>query len=103
MVSVKAYHITREDNVRLDLKALAAAGAVLWGGLLLLLSLGDLVWAGYGGAILDLAASIYPGYDGPEGIGALIVATGYGLVDGAIGGIVTAWIYNRVSGAGAPT
>jgi hypothetical protein len=53
-----------------------------------------LAFPSYGGAFLDLGASIYPGYQGPDGIGSVIVVTLYGLVDGAIGGAVLAWLYN---------
>ena len=80
--------------MRLDPKALAMACGALWGGALLLVSLVNLAAPGYGGAFLELAASIYPGYDGPAGFGPLIVVTLYGLVDGAIGGFVLAWLYN---------
>ena len=80
--------------MRLDPKALAMAGGVLWGGLLLLVSLVDLAAPGYGGALLEFTASIYPGYNGPAGFGSLIVVSLYGLVDGAIGGFILAWLYN---------
>ncbi len=80
--------------MRLDPKALAMACGVLWGGALLLISLVNLAGPGYGGALLEFAASIYPGYHGPAGFGSLIVVTLYGLVDGAIGGFILAWLYN---------
>ena len=87
--------------MRLDPKALAIACSIMWGGLLLLLSLGDMVWPEYGEEILEIAESIYPGYNGPGGIGPLIVVTLYGLVDGAIGGFILAWLYNRFLGGSA--
>ncbi len=80
--------------MRLDPKALAMACGVLWGGVLLLISLVNLAGAGYGGVLLEFAASIYPGYHGPAGFGSVIVVTLYGLVDAAIGGFILAWLYN---------
>lgn len=81
--------------MRLDLKALALTCAVMWGGLLLLVSLAEMVWPTYGVEILEIARSIYPGYNGPRGMGSAVVVTLYGLVDGAIGGLIIGWLYNR--------
>lgn len=81
--------------MRLDLKALAMTCAIMWGGLLLLVSLGAMVWPAYGLEILEIARSIYPGYHGPGGFGPAVVVTMYGLVDGAIGGLILGWLYNR--------
>lgn len=83
----------------LNIRALAVAGAVLWGGTFGLLALANLLWPPYGDAVLALGASIYPGYHGHAGIGGVVVVTVYGLLDGAIGGAVLAWAYNRVAGA----
>jgi hypothetical protein len=80
--------------MKLSVKGLATAVALLTGGCFLLVGLFELTFPGYGGAFLDLGASIYPGYHGPDGIGSVIVVTLYGLVDGAIGGAVVAWLYN---------
>ena len=54
-------------------------------------------WPPYGGAFLNFAASIYPGYNPTGHVGSAIVGTLYGLVDGAIGGAIFAWLYNRFS------
>jgi hypothetical protein len=37
---------------------------------------------------------MYPGYEPGPGIGSVLTGTLYGLVDGAIGGAVFAWLYN---------
>jgi len=78
----------------LNIKALAIAGAIVWGGCCLLVGLANLIWASYGAACLDVAASIYPGYHGPDGFFSVIVLTLYALVDGAVAGAVIAWLYN---------
>jgi hypothetical protein len=81
--------------MQLSVKGLGLAFGVLWGACILLLGLGNLMWPGYGRAVLDLAASIYPGFHPDGGFAAVLVGTGYGLVDGFIGGAVFAWLYNR--------
>lgn len=81
----------------LSVKGLAAACGILWGGCILLLGLGDLIRPGYGRAVLDLAGSIYPGFHPGTGFGSVIVGALYSVVDGAAGGAVFAWLYNRAS------
>jgi len=89
-------------TARLSVKALAVAGAVLFGGSVFLVALGNLGLAGYGRAVLDLAASIYPGYHGPAGVGSAVVVGLYAALDGAIGGALLALIYNAVVHRGVP-
>ncbi len=86
--------------MQLNIKALAIAGAVLWGGSFLFLGIVNLIFADYGSGWLSLAASMYPGYHGPDGFGSVIVVTLYALIDGAIGGAILAWIYNLVAKKG---
>jgi hypothetical protein len=62
--------------------------------------LANLIWESYGVAFLGLAASVYPGYDGPEGIWSVIVVTLYALVDGAVCGAIFGWLYNWAVGLG---
>ncbi len=80
--------------MRMDLKALSLTVAIVWGGSILLIGLTNLIWASYGVAFLEVAASIYPGYRGPSSFGQVIVGTLYGVVDGFMGGLVIGWIYN---------
>lgn len=85
--------------MRLNIKALAIAGAILWGGAVFLTGLANLTWAGYAEPFLKLIASVYPGYDAAGSFGDLIVGTLYSLADGAVGGLVFGWLYNRFAGA----
>ena len=39
-------------------------------------------------------ASVYPGYNATPSIGQVIIGTLYGVLDGAVGGAVFAWLYN---------
>jgi hypothetical protein len=80
--------------MRLHVTALALTAGLLWGGAILVVGLANLIWPEYGRAFLELMASIYPGYRPATGIGSVITGTLYGLVDGAIGGAIFAWLYN---------
>lgn len=58
----------------------------------------NFIWSTYGTTFLQVVASIYLGYQAQASVGDLIVGTLYALVDGAIGGWVLAWLYNRFIG-----
>ena len=81
--------------MKLCVRSLALASGLLWGGMFLFVGLLNLSGGGYGAHFLEFGASIYPGYGGPAGFGSVLVVTLYGLVDGAIGGALLAWLYNR--------
>jgi hypothetical protein len=80
--------------MKLNVTAFALAASVLWGGAVLVVALANLAWPPYGRALLDLAASLYPGYHAGGSAGSAVVGALYGLVDGAIGGAAFAWLYN---------
>ena len=80
--------------MRLNIKALAIAGAVVWGGGFFLVGLLNLLFGSYGTAYLELGASLYPGYHGPGGFGSVIVVTLYALLDGAVTAAILGWLYN---------
>lgn len=84
--------------MRLDVKGLALALAVFWGGSVLLVALVHQVWAPHGAGFLQWVAVFYPGYDGPAGMGSVAVVTLYAALDGLIGGAILAWLYNRFAG-----
>lgn len=81
--------------MKLCMRSLALASGILWGGMFFVVGLMNLLGGHYGAHLLDFAASIYPGYDGPAGFGSVLVVTLYGLIDGAVGGAIFAWLYNR--------
>ena len=80
--------------MRLDTKALGLTFGILWGGAILFVGIANLIWPDYGRACLELVASVYPGYDATSSFAQVIIGTLYGLVDGAIGGLIMGWIYN---------
>ena len=88
--------------MKFDIRALALASSVFWGGAILITGVANLIWPGYGQAFLQLAASIYPGYSGAATFGQVVIGTLYGLVDGAIGGAVFAWLYNCLAACFRP-
>jgi len=84
--------------MRLGAKAMANAGAALWGLSVLAVGLVNLAQPNYGTAFLEGLASVYPGYHATASIGDVLVGTGYALLDGAVTGWLFAWLYNRVVG-----
>ena len=80
--------------MRFNVLALSLTSGLIWGALILIVASAHAIWPSYGGAFLDLASSIYSGYDPSPGIGSIVIGTLYGVVDGAIGGAIFGWLYN---------
>ena len=80
--------------MRLSAKAVAVTSALLWGGCLLVVGLINLAAPSYGVAFLRGMGSVYPGFYHARDFADVLLGTLYGLVDGAIGGWLFAWIYN---------
>ena len=83
--------------MKLNLKALSITCAIIWGALMLIVGLANLVWPNYGKEFLGVVASIYPGYQAIPSLGEVIVGTLYAVVDGFIGGLVVGWLYNLLA------
>lgn len=84
--------------MRLSLKAITLAGALLWGGAILLVGLINLAWPSYGLNFLQMTSSVYPGFHAAHGIGSVVMGTVDGLVDGGVAGLLFAWLYNSFVG-----
>ena len=80
--------------MKLDLRGFALAFGILWAVLILGVGLVQKVAEGYGQAFSAVAASLYPGYTADGSLGDLLVGTAYGFVDGALAGLILAWLYN---------
>ncbi|MEN8145008.1 MAG: hypothetical protein ABFS14_08675 [Gemmatimonadota bacterium] len=89
--------------MKLSVRALAIASAILWAGMFLLIAILNQAGGGYGAHLLDFGASIYPGYAGPAGWGSVFVVTLYAVIDGAVGGALLAWLYNHFASDAAPS
>jgi heme O synthase-like polyprenyltransferase len=86
--------------MKINTKALALASATLWGLVMLLVSLVNLIWGNYGQQFLQIMSSVYPGYHARRSVAEIVVGTLYGAVDGLIGGAVFSWLYNRCAKPG---
>ena len=87
--------------VRLSTKVMSLVTAMLWGGCLLIVGLINLAAPSYGIDFLRMMSSVYPGFHASHTLSEVILATVYGLVDGAIGGCLFAWLYNGITGMNA--
>ena len=84
--------------MRVSVKATALAIGILWAGCILLVGAVNLVSPSYGVTFLQLASSIYPGFQNSHHFLDVLVGTGYGLVDGGIGGAILGLLYNCFAG-----
>jgi hypothetical protein len=80
--------------MKLNLRALTIAFAILSAGAVFIVGVANLIWPGYGKAFLLMLASIYPGYKASGLFGDMIAGSFYALVDGAIMGLILGWLYN---------
>ncbi len=88
--------------MKLSIKSLAITAGIIWGGSILLLGIANVIWPSYALGFLQIVDSIYPGYHAGTGGRSVIAGTLYGLIDGAIGGLIFAWVYNRFACEGKP-
>ncbi len=80
--------------MRISVRPFAMVTAVLWGGCLFFVGLVHIAFPWYGAAFLNAMSSVYPGYHSAPTLGGLLAGTTWGLVDGAVGGCLLAWLYN---------
>ena len=80
--------------MKLNVKAFALTGGILWGGAVWFATVWLLVM-GHGGSIMQQLDHFYIGYSFSY-LGAFIGLV-YGFIDGAIGGALFAWTYNKLS------
>lgn len=80
--------------MRLSLKGMAIAAGLLWGGAILFLGLINLVWPTYGADFLQAISSVYPWFHASRSFVDVVIGTLDGLIDGAIAGLLFAWLYN---------
>jgi hypothetical protein len=78
--------------MRLSVKGLGLALGVTWGAGVLILGLIGAI--GWGRAVVDVLGSLYLGFR-PTLLGS-VIGGAWAFVDGALAGVVVAWLYNRV-------
>jgi hypothetical protein len=81
----------------LSVRSLAIVSALLWGGAILTVGLINLVAPSYGVVFLQCTSGVYPGFHNSRTLLDVLVGTGYGLVDGGVGGALFGWLYNFFS------
>jgi hypothetical protein len=81
--------------MQLNTPAMVFTIGILWGACILFVGVVNMIWPSYGYALLQLCASIYPGYHPGTGFGSVVVGAIYALMDGAIGGGIFGWLYNQ--------
>lgn len=85
----------KEGIMKLSVMRLGLTLGIIWAAVALLTGIANLIWSGYGVALLKFLDSMYPGYHlGKWGFGGVIVATLYAVIDGFVVGVVVAWLYN---------
>ena len=80
--------------MKLSLRALIFAAAVLKGLSFLFVSLLNIILPPYGGAFLGMMMSLYPGYNPADGPISIIIGSMYAVVAGGVTGAVFGWLYN---------
>jgi hypothetical protein len=80
--------------MRFEVRAMAFTIGIMWAIMFVAVAATQQVMPNYGIAFLEVMDGLYPGY-APGGPGSVLVGTLYAFVDGAIGGAVFAWLYNR--------
>jgi hypothetical protein len=80
--------------VKLDVKAFGLSVGIVWG--LAMLTLG-LINTGdhWGSGIVEAMSTLYIGYK-PTVLGSIIGGI-WGFLDAGIGGVVVAWLYNKIA------
>ena len=89
--------------MRLSLKAMAIAAGLLWGGAILCVGVINLAFPNYGINFIHLTSSVYPWFHTSRTLGNVARGTVDGLIDGAIAGLILAWLYNAFGGARSHT
>lgn len=84
--------------MKLNVWAFTVTSAIMLAGMILVVGITNIYVDGYGWMVLQMASSIYPGYDATNTFGSVLVGSGYALVDGAIGGLIFSLIYNLFVG-----
>jgi hypothetical protein len=84
--------------MKLAIRPFMVTCAALWGGAVLLCAFANLLWPPYAEHFLKMLASVYPGYTAESTFGGMVNVTLYALIDGALGGLIFAWLYNLLAG-----
>ncbi|MFH1800911.1 MAG: hypothetical protein ABH891_08740 [Candidatus Omnitrophota bacterium] len=79
---------------KLSVKAFALAGGILWSVAMLTVGFLNLAFPGYGKAFLEGMGSVYLWNPAAASPSSVLVLTAIAFLDGTIGGLLFAWLYN---------
>ena len=80
--------------VKLDIRAFGLASGILWGSGLLIMGLVS-TFSNYGSQWINMLSSVYIGYKST--VTGSIIGGLWGFIDAGIGGLLLAWIYNKLA------
>jgi len=83
--------------VQLSVRSFALTCGLFFAGTVAVVGGAGLGFPGYGRPVLDIFASLYPGYAADGTVADWLVGIAFALVDGIVGGGVFAWLYNRIA------
>jgi len=81
----------------LNIKALALTGGIVWCAAVLLAGILNLLTGHFAAGFLKVMASLYPGYQASGSFADVLVGALYAFIDGAVAGLVVAWLYNLLA------
>ena len=84
--------------MKLSIRAIGVTMGLLWAGCMLLVGVINMAAPAYGNDFLQMMSSVYPGYHASHTWLSVLVGTVYGFVEGVIGGMLFAWIYDWMIG-----
>ena len=79
---------------KLDVKALGLALGIIWGVCMIFAGITSMLW-GWGTKWMEVMSSFYVGYKATF-LGSIIGGI-WGFFDAGIGGVIVAWLYNKLS------
>jgi hypothetical protein len=83
--------------MRISTRPVSLTFAMLVAILMIIVGPARLVSENHRQAFVEVTASLYPGYTGAENFPQVIIGALYGVLDGAVGGVVLNWLYNQCS------
>ncbi len=83
--------------MKLSVRAISITMGLLWAASMLVVGIINLAAPGYGGDFLRMMSSVWPGFHDSRTWASVVIGTLYGFADGAIGGLIFAWIYDRIA------
>lgn len=83
--------------MKMDVRATTITSGLFWGGAVLTVEAVNLIVPSFGSGFLKLISSFYPGYKGRRTAKQVALGATYAVVDGAVGGLAFALLYNKLA------